>query len=179
MSRGRSPRCTPIAVFLYPPRHRQAENKFGKRMQVVAYDGSPSSAGAVLFAARSTNTRVFVEINNSQLTSLPSQICDCCGSLGRRGDVAKGEPAWISHYGPRAPANAARSELISEAQAMDTLFEWAYEQTGDRPDEVMVDHGIAACQQARELGQIVCDDHECKECDSFKLLAAEYGLHLD
>lgn len=148
-------------------------------MQVVAYDGSPSSAGAVLFAARSARTRVFVEIDNSRLDSLPSQIQDCCGSLGRRGDVAKGEPAWVSHYGHSAPANTTRSELISETQAMDTLFEWAYEQTGDRPDEVMVDHGIAACQQARELTQIVCDDHECEECGSFRLLAAEYGLHLD
>ena len=72
-------------------------------MRHVHFDGSPESAGAVLWAISQTDRRVYVHAASDELLVLPRALQDVGGDLGRRGDARLGEPVWVPHYDVAVP----------------------------------------------------------------------------
>ena len=149
-------------------------------MRHVHFDGSPESAGAVLWAISQTDRRVYVHAASDELLVLPRALQDVGGDLGRRGDARLGEPVWVPHYDVAPPCARPGAALASAPpEHLPALFDWARAQDEERPEDVLVAHGVAACDAARQVDALVCSRRDCARCAAFARLAEEYGVYLD
>lgn len=169
----------------------------------VTYDGTPASAGKLLFATGTTNRRVWTFIPHEKHRLFPSLLEDCCGTMA---DWNKRERRWDWHItnleeerhtkGVATPLEGRDDVQLSYSESIQHLCNWASKQNEELPGTVMREMGIHACPGAEEQNCLLCshftqrppsptrvfqpiyDMTICLACTLFAETCSQYGVYL-